>query len=136
MTSVVSLTQTNNTVNIAATPSGAVRTNNIVTIKTVTAHGINAAVGGTVLITGLDKADMDGSYQVASVIDPYTFTYASNGANESGGSPTSGAAATVQYGSPYLTFNIANSTVGVSIDPVSRTAVFADPGRQSRRSCF
>ena len=128
LTSVVSLTQTNNTVNIAATPSGAVRTNNIVTIKTVTAHGINAAVGGTVLITGLDKADMDGSYQVASVIDPYTFTYASNGANESGGSPTSGAAATVQYGSPYLTFNIANSTVGVSIDPVSRTAVFADPG--------
>lgn len=128
LTSVVNLTETNSTVNIAATPNGAVRTNNIVTIKTVTAHGINAAVGGTVLITGLDKADMDGSYQVASVIDPYTFTYASNGANESGGSPTSGAAATVQYGSPYLTFNIANSTVGVSIDPVSRTAVFADPG--------
>jgi hypothetical protein len=128
LTSVVNLTQTNSTVNIAATPNGAVRTNNIVTIKTVTAHGINAAVGGTVLITGLDKADMDGSYQVASVIDPYTFTYASNGANESGGSPTSGAAATVQYGSPYLTFNIANSTVGVSIDPVSRIAVFADPG--------
>jgi DNA-binding beta-propeller fold protein YncE len=128
LTSVVNLTQTNSSVNIAATPNGAVRTNNIVTIKTVTAHGINAAVGGTVLIGGLDKADMDGSYQVASVIDPFTFTYASNGANESGGSPTSGAAATVQYGSPYLTFNIANSTVGVSIDPVSRIAVFADPG--------
>jgi hypothetical protein len=128
LTSVVNLTQSNNSVNIAATPNGAVRTNNIVTIKTVTAHGINASVGGTVLISGLDKADMDGSYQVSSVIDPYTFTYTSNGSNESGGSPTSGAAATVQYGNPYLTFNIANSTVGVSIDPVTRTAVFADPG--------
>jgi DNA-binding beta-propeller fold protein YncE len=128
LTSVVNLTATNTSVNIAATPNGAVRTTNIVTVKTVTPHGINAATGGTVLITGLDKADMDGSYQVASVIDPYTFTYASNGANESGGSPTSGAAATVQYGNPYLTFNISNSTVGVTINPVTRTAAFADPG--------
>ena len=128
LTSVVNLTQTNTSVNIGATPNGAVRTNNIVTIKTVTPHGINAAIGGTVLISGLDKADMDGSYQVSSVIDPYTFTYASTGANESGGSPTSGAAATVQYGNPYLTFNIANTTVGVTINPMTRTAVFADPG--------
>jgi hypothetical protein len=128
LTSVVNLTQTNNSVNIAATPNGAVRTNNIVTIKTVTPHGINASVGGTVLISGLDKTDMDGSYQVSSVIDPYTFTYANTGANESGGSPTSGTQATVQYGNPYLTFNIANTTVGVTINPITRTAVFADPG--------
>jgi DNA-binding beta-propeller fold protein YncE len=130
LTSVINLTQTNSTVDIAPTPNGAVLVNGIVTIKTVTAHGINASVGGTVLISGLDTSDLDGSYQVTSVIDPYTFTYAVNNTkkNESGGSPTSGAAATVQYGSPYLTFNIANSTVGVSIDPVTRTAVFADPG--------
>ncbi|HEY1468701.1 MAG TPA: hypothetical protein VGF61_06635 [Candidatus Acidoferrum sp.] len=128
LTSVVNLTQTNTSVNIGATPNGAVRTNNIVTIKTVTPHGINASVGGTVLISGLDKADMDGSYQVSSVIDPYTFTYASTGANESGGSPTSGTQATVQYGNPYLTFNITNSTVGVTINPITRAAVFADPG--------
>jgi hypothetical protein len=128
LTSVVNLTQTNTSVNIAATPNGAVRTNNIVTIKTVAPSGINASVGGTVLISGLDKADMDGSYQVSSVIDPYTFTYASKGDNESGGSPTSGTQATVQYGNPYLTFNIANSTVGVTIDPITRAAVFADPG--------
>jgi hypothetical protein len=131
LTSVVNLTQTNTSVNIAATPSGAVRTNNIVTIKTVTPHGINASVGGTVLISGLDKSDMDGSYQVSSVIDPYTFTYSSTGANESGGSPTSGTQATVQYGNPYLTFNITNSTVGVTINPITRAAVFADPGTTS-----
>ncbi len=127
LTSVVNLTQSNTTVKIAATPNGAVRTNNIVTIKTVTPSGINASVGGTVLISNLDQADLNGSFQVTSVIDPYTFTYSSTGANESGGSPASGTSATVQYGNPYLTFNISNTTVGVAISPVTRTAVFADP---------
>jgi DNA-binding beta-propeller fold protein YncE len=131
LTSVVNLTQSNTSVNIAASPNGAVRTNNIVTIKTITPTGINAAVGGTVLISNLDKADMDGSYQVSSVIDPYTFTYASTGPNESGGSPGSGTAATVQYGNPYLTFNISNTTVGAALNPVTRTAVFADPNATS-----
>jgi DNA-binding beta-propeller fold protein YncE len=126
--SVVNLQQSNTSVNIAASnaaPAGAVRTNNVVTIITTTAHGINPAVGGTVLIAGVTPADLNGTYQVipGSVTDPYTFQYTQVGtlANESGGGGT------VTYGSPYYTFNVTNTVSGAGINPVTRTIALADP---------
>jgi len=61
--------------------SGAVRTSGLVKIVTLTPHGINPALGGTVIIAGLLPADLDGTYEVipGSVIDAYTFSYAQNG---------------------------------------------------------
>jgi len=58
--------------------SGAVRTSGLVKIVTLTPHGINPALGGTVIIAGLLPADLDGTYEVipGSVIDAYTFSYA------------------------------------------------------------
>ena len=126
--SVVNLLQTNTSVNIAAAnaaPAGAVRTNDVVTIVTTTPHGINPAVGGTVLIAGVSPADLNGTYQVipGSVTDPYTFQYTQVGslANESGGGGT------VTYGSPYYTFNVTNTVTGAAINPVTRTLGLADP---------
>jgi DNA-binding beta-propeller fold protein YncE len=127
--SVVNLLQTNTSVAIAgssANPAGAIRTNSIVTIITTTPHGINPAVGGTVLISGVSPADLNGTYQVipGSVTDPYTFQYTQTGnnlANESGGGGT------VTYGSPYYTFNVTNTVTGAAINPVTRTIALADP---------
>src|SRR6202011_1925484 len=52
-TTVVNLLSKDNSSTISAGPSGAVRTNNVVTIVTTTPHGINPATGGTVLISGI-----------------------------------------------------------------------------------
>jgi DNA-binding beta-propeller fold protein YncE len=140
VTSVVNLLQSTTSVNIAPTPNGAVRTNNIVTIITSTPHGINPALGGTVIIQGLDKTDLNGTYQInpGSVIDPFTFSYTQAGtlANESGGSPTTGNPATVQYGSPYYTFNTTNTAVGAAINPITRTFAFADYNSTSQQIGF
>lgn len=137
--SVVNLAQPGKNANISLTPNGAVRTNGTVTVKTVTPHGINPSTGGTVLIAGLDKSDMDGSFAVTSVVDPYTFTYYQSNFsdaqyNETGGSPTGADAtpptaswATVRFGYPSLTFNISNTIVGGAINPVTRVTAFADP---------
>jgi DNA-binding beta-propeller fold protein YncE len=140
VTSVVNLLQSTTSVNIAPTPNGAVRTNDIVTIITSTPHGINPALGGTVIIQGLDKTDLNGTYQInpGSVTDPYTFSYTQAGtlANESGGSPTTGIPATVQYGSPYYTFNTTNTSVGAAINPITRTFAFADYNSTSQQIGF
>lgn len=139
VTSVVNLLQSTTNVEIATTPNGAVRTNNVVTIITKTPHGINPALGGTVIVQGLDKPDMDGTYQInpGSVIDPYTFSYTQPGTmNEAGGSPVSGTQATVQYGSPYYTFNTTNTAVGAAINPITRTFAFADYNATSQQIGF
>jgi YVTN family beta-propeller protein len=120
--SVVDLTHKNSVVPIAAAPNGAVRSNNIVTISTgSTPHNINPAVGGTVLITGVTPSDFNGSFQVLSVIDAFTFTYAETGPNESGGGGS------LSFGNPSLTFAISNTDQGIAINTETREAVVADP---------
>jgi len=120
--SVVDLTQKNSIVPIAAAPSGAVRTNNVVTINTgSTPHNINPAVLGTVLITGASPADFNGSFQVTSVIDPFTFTYSQTAPDETGGGGT------VSFGNPDLNFSVSATDQGIAINPETRTAVVADP---------
>ncbi len=120
VTSVVNLLLTNNSVNIADAPNGAVRTNNVVTITTPTANGLNPSSPGTVLIAGVTPADFNGTYNVTSV-STYTFTYTQSGANETGGGGT------VTFGNPYYTFSTTSTAVGGSINPVTRTFAFADP---------
>jgi DNA-binding beta-propeller fold protein YncE len=120
--SVVDLTHKNSVVPIAGPPLGAVRSNNIVTINTgSTPHNINPAVGGTVLITGVAPPDFNGSFQVLSVIDAFTFTYAQTGANENGGGGS------LSFGNPALTFSISNTNQGIAINPETREAVIANP---------
>jgi len=135
-TTVVNLLSKDNSSTISAGPTGAVRTNNVVTIVTTTPHGINPATGGTVLISGITttsgtsgQSDMNGTYLVnaGSVVDPFTFSYtqaAPQGqtlANETGGGGS------VQYGSAYYSFNTTSTAVGGAINPVTRTFGFVDP---------
>ncbi len=110
--------------------SGAVRTSSFVKIITLTPHGINPALGGSVIISGLLPADLNGTYQVspASVIDPYTFSY-----HQDGNPPdevetnTASNPGTVQYGTPYYSFNTTSTVTGAAINPTTRTLAFADP---------
>jgi DNA-binding beta-propeller fold protein YncE len=129
--SVVDLTQKGSTTPIAAAPTGASRaqfhsgsqTEGLVTITTTTAHNINPAVLGTVLITGVSPADFNGSFQVSNVIDSTHFQYIQPtvSAVETGGGGN------VSFGSPDLTFSISNTNQGIAINPETRAAVVADP---------
>ena len=130
---VVDLLQQGFTAQIApagsGTTSGAVRTSSIVKIITLTPHGINPALGGSVIISGLLPADLNGTYQVipGSVIDPYTFSYAQDG-NPPDEVETNSASSpgTVQYGTPYYSFNTTSTVTGAAINPTTRTLAFAD----------
>jgi DNA-binding beta-propeller fold protein YncE len=131
VTSVVNLLQSGTSANIASatnSPAGAVRTNSIVTITTTTPHGINPAVGGTVLISGVMPADLNGTYQVnpGSVTDPYTFSYTQTPPTGKTLQNETGGGGTVQYGSPYFTFITTSTATGATINPITRTFAFAD----------
>ena len=126
VTSVVNLLLTNNTVAIAAAPNGAVCTNNVVTITTPTANGLNQSTPGTVLISGVMPADFNGTYNVTSATT-YTFTYTYGGGGSSCGTSTTGGGGTVTFGNPYYTFSLTGTLTGGAINPVSRSFAFADP---------
>jgi len=133
-TSVVDLLQQGVSAKIApaasGTTSGAVRTNGIVTIITLTPHGINPALGGTVIISGLLPADLNGTYQVipGSILDPYTFQYSQPGSptGTEVETNTSSNEGTVQYGTPYYSFNTTSTATGAAINPTTRMFAFAD----------
>jgi len=124
VTSVVNLLQTNQSVAISASPNGAVRTNNVVTITTNIPNGLNQANPGTVLVAGVTPADFNGTFNVLSA-STYTFTYTQSGANETGGGGS------VTFGNPYYTFSTTSSATGGSINPITRTFAFADPNAAS-----
>ena len=132
-TSVVDLLQKATSVQILAsssttTSSGAYRAAGITYIKTVTPHGINAALGGTVIISGITSkgsTNFNGTFPVA-VVDPYTFTYAQTGLADDQETNTSPALGTVQYGSPYYAFSTSANVSGAAINPYSRTFAYAD----------
>jgi hypothetical protein len=132
-TSVVDLLQTATSVQIlpastSTTATGAFRTSGITTIKTETPHGINAALGGTVIISGITAksgTNFNGTFPVA-VIDPYTFSYAQTGLADDQETNTSPNLGTVQYGSPYYAFSTSANVSGATINPVTRTFAYAD----------
>lgn len=100
--------------------SGAVRSIGITKIITTlaTPHGINPALGGTVIISGLIPADLNGTFQVipGSVIDAYTFSYAQPGLPDEIEINTATQPGSVQYGTPYYSFNTTSTASGAAID--------------------
>ncbi|HYW66192.1 MAG TPA: hypothetical protein VFB10_05750 [Candidatus Dormibacteraeota bacterium] len=124
------------------TTSGAVRVDGTVTIVTLTPHGINPALGGTVIIAGLLPADLNGTYQVnpGSVLDPYTFSYSqpqySASTYNENNTNTASSPGTVQYGTPYYSFNTTSTVTGAAINPTTRTLAFADPNASAAQITF
>ncbi len=70
---------------IAAT-NGAVRAGNVVTITTTQAHTL--LIGQVVTVAGVTDASFNGTFLVASVPSPTTFTYAQTGADATSGGGT------------------------------------------------
>jgi DNA-binding beta-propeller fold protein YncE len=141
-TSVVDLLQQGTTVQIAPFvangTSGAVRTSTIVKIITLKPHGINPALGGTVIISGLLPADLNGTFQVipGTVTDPYTFSYAQPGTTDETETNTASMPGQVQYGTPYFSFNTGSFATGAAINPVTRTFAWADYNSSSQQIGF
>lgn len=75
---------TTNTVSIGA--NGAVRSSNVVTITTSSAHGF--VVGQSVLIVGVSDTSFNGTFAIATVPSTSTFTYSQTGANATSGGGT------------------------------------------------
>jgi DNA-binding beta-propeller fold protein YncE len=138
--SVVDLTQKGSITPIAAAPTGASRatfnsgnqTEGLVTVTTTTAHNINPAVLGTVLITGVSPSDFNGSFQVSNVIDSTHFQYIQTTVT----TVETGGGGTVSFGNPDLTFSISNTNQGIAINPESRAAVVADPNASAGQISF
>ena len=73
-----------------------------------TPHGINPALGGTVIISGFICPHLNGTFQVipGSVTDAYTFAYGQLGLPDEIETNTSTRRRdSVQYGTPYYSFN-------------------------------
>ena len=84
--------QADHLMSVAASPDGAVRNTNVVTITTTTAHGLSAAdVDRTVVIAGVVPVGatvFNGTFTIASVPTTSSFTYAQTAANDTGGGGT------------------------------------------------
>jgi YVTN family beta-propeller protein len=131
----VDLTKKSATVGIAS----AIRTSNTVTITTAAAHNINPANPGTVLISGVSttNTNFNGTFSAITVIDANNFAYAQTAVNDS---VTGGTAAapigTVSYGNPFLQFAVSPTIQGIAINPISRSAVLADPNQSAAQVTF
>jgi len=148
-TSVVNLLQQGKSAQIApfvsGGTSGAVRTAGTTKIITLTAHGINPILGGTVIISGINGtktgSSFNGTFQVAQVIDPFSFTYSQaleNDDIESNTSTNSSGAGlgTVQYGTPYFSFSTSTTVSGAAINPITHTFGYADYNASSSQIGF
>jgi len=104
------------------------RASNVVTITTAKAHNLNSANPGTVLISGLplgtSKTDFNGSFSVGQILDSTHFQYF-QAANDD--TSTCIATCRVSSGTPFLTYSISASIVGIAFNPITRNAVLADP---------
>ena len=122
---------------IAASPDGAKRTLNSVTIKTATPHGIDPARGGTVFISGVTSAatssptNFNGSFRATSVIDAFTFTYAQTASNDTGGG---GSMSVVP--NPFITFAVSSNNQGIALNSQTHVIALADPNTQFGQITF
>jgi len=117
-----------------ANPSGgtpidilsASRASNAVTITTKQNHNLNPSNPGTVLISGLPvgKTDFNGSFSVGQVLDATHFQYFQAAPDDTS---TCTATCKAGFGTPFLTYSISPSIVGISFNPITRTAILADP---------
>jgi DNA-binding beta-propeller fold protein YncE len=119
--------------------STATRTSGIVTVTTSTPHNLSPGNPGTVLISGLPVGKngtiFDGTFSGTSVIDASTFAYPQTAADDTTASTTS-SPGFVTYGTPFLTFSLTPTVQGIAINPVSRTAVLADPNASGAQIKF
>jgi DNA-binding beta-propeller fold protein YncE len=104
-------------------------TSGLATVITSSAHGLTPGNPGTVLIQNVappadfatTKVNFNGVFSVQSVIDSTTFTYAlSSSFNDTS---TGG---TVYFSSPNITVGVSQTTQGIAINPITRTAAVAD----------
>jgi len=128
VTSVVNLLLTNNSVAIAPSPNGAScpAGDDIATIITPTANGLNQAFPGAVLIQGVTPSYFNGTYNVLSATT-YTLTYALTCPSSGSSTATTGGGGSITFGNPYFTFNTTTTATGAAINPITRTFAFADP---------
>ena len=122
-------------VNLANPTAGSVdivsatRASNVVTITTKVSHNLNSGNPGTVLISGLpsgttNKTDFNGSFSVGAVLDATHFQYFQADKDDT---TTCSASCLASSGTPFLTYTISPSIVGIAFNPVTRQAVLADP---------
>jgi DNA-binding beta-propeller fold protein YncE len=107
----------------------ATRASNVVTVTTSIAHNLNPGNPGTVLISGLppgstNKTDFNGSFSVGQVLDATHFQYFQADKDDTS---TCTAVCVASSGTPFLTYSISPSIVGIAINPITRSAVLADP---------
>ncbi len=79
---------------IAASPTGAVRANNVATITTTAPH--NYQIGQTALIVNVADATFNGTFLITGVPGATQFTYDNPGANSNSGDTGAGASVTLQ----------------------------------------
>jgi DNA-binding beta-propeller fold protein YncE len=104
-------------------------TSGLATVITSSAHGLTPGNPGTVLIQNVappadfatTKVNFNGVFSVQSVIDSTTFTYALNSSFND--TSTGG---TVYFSSPNITVGVSQTTQGIAINPITRTAAIAD----------
>ncbi len=133
--SVVDLTRKSSSVGIAT----ATRSSNVVTITTTAAHNISPANPGTILISGVSttNTNFNGTFSGITVIDANDFAYSQTAVNDS---VTGGTAASpigqASYGIAFLTFSVSPTQQGIAINPITRTAMLADPNATSSQVDF
>jgi DNA-binding beta-propeller fold protein YncE len=109
--------------------ASATRASNVVTITTKASHNLNPANPGTVLVSGLpagstNKTDFNGSFTVGAVLDATHFQYFQADKDDT---TTCSATCLASSGTPFLTYTLSPSIVGIAINSVTRQAVLADP---------
>jgi hypothetical protein len=82
------------TIPVAASPTGAVRANNISTVTTTAPHGYH--LGQTVLIVNVADATFTGTFLITGIPSATQFTYDNAGANAASGDTGAGASSTLQ----------------------------------------
>jgi DNA-binding beta-propeller fold protein YncE len=133
--SVVDLTQKSASVGIAS----ATRASNVVTISTVAPHNLNPANPGTVLISGVSTANsnFNGTFSGITVIDANDFEYSQTAVDDSvTGGTASNPVGEASYGIAYLTFSLSPTEQGIAINPITRSAMLADPNATSSQVDF
>lgn len=114
-------------------------TSGLVTVLTSTAHGLTPGNAGTVLIKGVPAPNdfFNGVFTVLSVIDSTTFTFALNNSTnttEPVTCPTDPNDPTdltknpcqVFFSSPNIAVGVSQTSQGIAINPITRTAAIAD----------
>src|SRR5882757_3954282 len=118
--------------------ASATRASNVVTITTSAAHNLNPGNPGTVLISGLpagstNKTDFNGSFSVGQVLDATHFQYFQADKDDTSTCTTGCVASS---GTPFLTYSISPSIVGIAINPITRSVVLADANATSSQISF